>query len=48
MEFPRLGVKLELELLGMSQPQQHRILHPMSGTRDRTPVLMDASQVHYH
>ena len=28
--------------------QQHQILNPLSRARDRTHILMDASQVHYH
>ena len=27
---------------------QYRILNPLSGARDRTHILMDSSQVHYH
>ena len=28
--------------------RQHRILNPLSKARDRTCVLMDASQIHFH
>ena len=28
--------------------QQHQILNPPSEARNRTHILMDASQVHYH
>ena len=28
--------------------QQGQILNPLSGARDRTYILMDTSQVHYH
>ena len=27
---------------------QHWILNPLSEARDRTPILMDPSQIHYH
>jgi len=33
---------------GTPQLQQCRILNPLSKVRDRTCVLMDTSQVHYH
>ena len=45
MDVPRLGVEWELSRRPRPQPQRGRILNPLSEARDRTHVLMDASQV---
>ena len=59
MEVPRLGVKLELLLLGIATLDQghvcnlyhtlwqHWILNPLREARDQTHILMDTSQVRY-
>ena len=59
MEVPRLGVKSELHLPARHQTdpsricdlhhssRRHRILDPLSESRDRTHVLLDSSWVHY-
>ena len=60
MEVSRLGVELELPLLAYatatSDPSHvcnlhhssHRILNPLSEARNRTRVLIDASQIRFH
>ena len=45
MEIPRLGVKLELQLLAAPQPQQRWILNPLSGAMNGPCILMDTSWV---
>ena len=58
MEFRRLGVKLELQLLAYTATTamlnlshvctpQHWILNPLCKARDGTRILMDPSQVYY-
>ena len=60
MEVPRLGVKLELQLLAkvMLDPShvcdlhhnswQRRIPDPLNEARDQTHTLMDTSRIHIH
>ena len=45
MEVPELGVKLVLQPRPIPQPQQYRILNPLSEDRNQTWVVMDMSQV---
>ena len=60
MEFPRLGVKTELELLAyptaiaiqifnlQHSSQQHQIPNPLIEARDWTWILMDTIRIHFH
>ena len=52
MEVPRLGVKLELQLLAYATAKPDPSLvcdhSPLSKARDQTRVLMDISWVHCH
>ena len=60
MEVPRIGVKLELQLLAYAFPdpsgvcnlhhssQQRWFLNPLSKARVWTSILMDTNQVPYH
>ena len=51
MEVPRLGVKLELELLAYTTATATPDLshfNPLSEARDRACILMDPSQIHFH
>ena len=59
MEVPGLGVRLDctrataMQDLGRvfdlhHSSQQHQILNPLIEARDRTCVLMDASQIRFH
>ena len=43
MEVPRPGVELEPHLWPMPQPQQHRILNPLSKARDRTYIFIETT-----
>ena len=59
MEVPRLGIKLELQLLAyatatatrdpsMIYTTAHGLPDPLNDARDQTCVLMDASQIRFH
>ena len=49
MEVPRWGVKSEPELARPTPlPYQCRILDPLSEARDRTCIIMDTGQIHFH
>ena len=41
LEVPRLGIKLELQSRPMPEPQQCRILNPLSKARDGTCILTE-------
>ena len=45
MEVPMLGMGSELQLRLVPQPQQRQILNPLTETRGRTHILIDASWV---
>ena len=47
MEVPKLGAEPDCSCQTTPQPLQLRILHPLSGARDQTCVLMNTSQVRY-
>ena len=47
MDVPRLGVKLELQLLAYSTATATPDLNPLSVAGDQTLVLMRTSQVCY-
>ena len=58
MEVPRLGVKLELELLAYATAMAmwdlshvcnlyHCIPNPLNEVRDQTCILMDTSRIHF-
>ena len=46
MEIPSLGVESELQTYTTAHSQRW-ILNPLSEARDRSCVLMDASQIHF-
>ena len=48
MEVPRLGIESELQLPAYTQPQQCRILNPLSEARDQIHHLMVTSRIHFH
>ena len=48
MEVPRLGSDQSYSCQPTPQPQQHRILNPLSEARDQTRNLVVPSQIHFH
>ena len=47
MEIPRLGVESELQLPAYTTATEMRDPRPTEA-RDRTHILMDTSQIHFH
>jgi len=45
MEVPRLGAESAVAAGLHHSSQQYQILNPLSEARDRTCILMDASQI---